>query len=168
MIGGRKLISSSGKLIALYRLAWCGSNKAVSLSLKCHCPGSVADTFQLCHANGCGFASHLCAMCFRYRDCCCNLLGLVGVALNVRFTTNGMCAKNNIHIYVAWTSNNIIDIVIMACDLYCCLLPQCEALHTCRSGSPIATLFAYFNSWDQFPLPFEKLSKLSFMVAFRG
>jgi len=30
--------------------------------------------------------------------------------------------------------------VIMACDLYCCLLPQCEALRTCRSGFPIATL----------------------------
>jgi len=25
----------------------------------------------------------------------------------------------------------------MACDLYCCLLPQCEALRTCRSGFPI-------------------------------
>jgi len=23
-------------------------------------------------------------------------------------------------------------------DLYCCLLPQFEALHTCRSGFPIA------------------------------
>jgi len=26
----------------------------------------------------------------------------------------------------------------MACDFYCCLLPQCEALRTCRSGFPIA------------------------------
>ena len=26
----------------------------------------------------------------------------------------------------------------MACDLCCCLLPQCEALRTCRSGFPIA------------------------------
>jgi len=39
-------------------------------------------------------------------------------------------------IYVARTSNNR---VIMACELYCCLLPQCEALHSCRSGFPIAT-----------------------------
>jgi len=31
------------------------------------------------------------------------------------------------YIYVAQTSNNR---VIMACELYCCLLPQCEALHT--------------------------------------
>jgi len=37
---------------------------------------------------------------------------------------------------VARTSNNR---VIMACELYCCLLPQCEALRTCRSGFPIAT-----------------------------
>ena len=54
----------------------------------------------------------------------------------MRFTTNGRCAKNNTHIYVARTSNNR---VIMACDLYCCLLPRCEALRTCRSGFPIAT-----------------------------
>jgi len=46
-------------------------------------------------------------------------------ALNSRFTTNGMCAKNNTLIYVARTSNNR---VIAACDLYCCLLPQCGAL----------------------------------------
>jgi len=39
-------------------------------------------------------------------------------------------------IYVARTSNNR---VIMACELYCCLLPQCEALRICRSGFPIAT-----------------------------
>jgi len=38
------------------------------------------------------------------KGCCCNLS--VGVALNVRFTMNGMCAKNNTHIYVARTSNN--------------------------------------------------------------
>ena len=34
------------------------------------------------------------------------------------------------HIYVAQTSNNR---GIMACDLYCCLLPQCEALRAFRS-----------------------------------
>jgi len=66
---------------------------------------------------------------------CCNLS--VGVSLNVRFTTNGMCAKNNTHIYVTRTSNNR---VIVARDLYCCLLPQCEALRVCRSGFPIATV----------------------------
>jgi len=37
---------------------------------------------------------------------CCNLS--VDVTLNVRFTTNGMCAKNNTHIlvYALQTSNN--------------------------------------------------------------
>ena len=35
------------------------------------------------------------------------------------------------YIYVAQTSNNR---VIMACELYCCLLPQCEALRICHSG----------------------------------
>ena len=66
---------------------------------------------------------------------CCNLSS--GVALNARFTTNGMCEKNNTHMYVVRTSNNR---VIMACELYCCLLSQCEALRTCRSGFPIATI----------------------------
>ena len=41
------------------------------------------------------------------------------------------------YICVAWTSNNR---VIAACDLYCCLLPRCEALCTCHSGFPIATV----------------------------
>ena len=44
---------------------------------------------------------------FSQYDYCCNLS--VGVALNTRFTTNGMCAKNNtIYIaqYVVRTSNN--------------------------------------------------------------
>jgi len=55
----------------------------------------------------------------------------------VRFTTNRVSAKNNALIYVARTSN---DRAIAAHDLYYCLLPQCEALRTCRSGFPITTL----------------------------
>ena len=57
-------------------------------------------------------------------SCYCKLL--VGVALNARFTTNGMCVKNNANIYVARTSNNR---VIAARDLYCCLLPQWSFAH---------------------------------------
>jgi len=41
------------------------------------------------------------------------------------------------YIYVARTSNNG---VISSGDLYCCLLPRCEALRICRSGFPIATI----------------------------
>ena len=66
---------------------------------------------------------------------CCNLSG--GVALIVWFTTNGMCAKNK-NIY-AWCKQAIIR-EIATHALYCCLLPWCEALRTCRSGFPIATL----------------------------
>ena len=65
----------------------------------------------------------------------CNLSG--GVALIVWFTTNGMCVKNNTIISVARASNSKRD---CEHDLYCCLLPWCEALRTCRSGFPIATL----------------------------
>ena len=49
----------------------------------------------------------------------------------------GCAWRTTPYVYVARTSNNR---VIMACELYCCLLPQCEALRTCRSGFPIATL----------------------------
>ena len=46
------------------------------------------------------------------------------------------CALRTKDIYVARTRNNR---VISSGDLYCCLLPRCEALRTCRSGFPIAT-----------------------------
>jgi len=47
------------KLIQLHCFAWCGSNKAVSLSLKRHYTGSVASTFQVCYADGFRLTSHL-------------------------------------------------------------------------------------------------------------
>ena len=65
---------------------------------------------------------------------CCNLS--IGVVSNLQFTTNRMCMKNNTHIYVAQTRNNR---EIAVHDLYCYLLPQCEALCTWRSGFLIAT-----------------------------
>jgi len=48
----------------------------------------------------------------------------------------GCTWRTTSNMYVAWTSNNRM---IMACELYCCLLPQCEALRICRSGFLIAT-----------------------------
>jgi len=81
-----------------------------------------------------------CAATFTYKlgsVYCCNLSG--GVALIVWFTTNGMCVKNNCIIYVARARNSKRD---CEHDLYCCLLPRCEALCTCRSGFPIATPFS--------------------------
>jgi len=80
----------------------------------------------------------------------CNLSG--GVALIVWFTTNGMCAKNK-NMY-AWSKQGIIR-EIATHDLYCCLLPRCEALPTCRSGFPITTstfvikLWNFVQSWTQ-------------------
>ena len=47
-----------------------------------------------------------------------------------------MCVKNKTIIYEARASNSKRD---CEHDLYCCLLPRCEALRTCRSGFPIAT-----------------------------
>jgi len=48
-----------------------------------------------------------------------------------------MCAKNK-NIY-AWRKQAIAREIVTP-DFYCCLLPQCEALHTCRSGFPITTI----------------------------
>jgi len=36
--------------------------------------------------------------------------------------------------------------VIMACELCCCLLPECEALRICRSGFPIATIVLTYDN----------------------
>ena len=52
------------------------------------------------------------------RGCCCNLSA--GVALNARFTTNGMCSKNNTPIHSRWREHPIIEwsrrvISIIAC-----------------------------------------------------
>ena len=66
---------------------------------------------------------------------CCNLSG--GVALIVWFTTNEMCVKNK-NMYT-WSEQAIIR-EIATNDLYCCLLPRCEALRTCHSGFPIASV----------------------------
>jgi len=108
---------------------------------------------------------------------CCNLSS--GVALIVWFTTNGMCAKNkNICMWreqaiIEWSRwsdlgewplimlVNLVNSwlclltamtrVISSGDLYCCLLPWCEALRACRFGFPIATIvlmkFSYLNYW---------------------
>jgi len=54
--------------------------------------------------------------------------------------------QHHTYVYVARTSSNR---VIMACELYCCLLPQCEALRICRSGFPIATLSHLICAWKR-------------------
>jgi len=66
---------------------------------------------------------------------CCSLS--LSVVVNVRFTTNGMCMKNNSH--VTWTSRNKMN---TTWDFYC-LLPQCEALRTCCSAFSITTTMVW-------------------------
>jgi len=60
------------------------------------------------------------------------------------------------HMYVARTSNNR---VITACDLYFCLLPECEALRTCPSGFPITPFCILTLSYS-----FEKITCLADFV----
>jgi len=67
---------------------------------------------------------------------CCSLS--VSVVVNMRFTTNGMCGKKNTH--VSRTSGNK---TITTWDLYCCLVPQCEALCTCCSAFRITTKWCF-------------------------
>jgi len=72
--------------------------------------------------------------------CCKSGNHSVSVVLNVRFVTNGLYVKINTHIYASQTSRNRMS---TTWDLYCCLLPQCEALHTCRLGFPITTKWCF-------------------------
>jgi len=66
---------------------------------------------------------------------CCKFCSFsVDVVVNMRFTANGMCVKNKTH--VAQTSRNKMS---TTWNLYCCLVPQCEALRTCCSAFPITT-----------------------------
>ena len=66
----------------------------------------------------------------------CNLSN--SVVVNVWFTTKGMCMKNNAH--VGRASRNDMS---TTWDLYCCLVPQCEALRTCCSTFPITTKWCF-------------------------
>jgi len=79
------------------------------------------------------------------------------------------------------TSNNACEhgeqLIVLAnsddeSDLYCCLLPRCEALRTCSSGFPIATrlsasLEGLNNSLPQSAgeaWPLAKMVKVTFRV----
>jgi len=113
-----------------------------SLDSKAFCLPQAVFAAQQLHASILG---KVYVFGFPYRRWC-NLL--VGAVLNVRFTTNGMCAKNNTHRFVAPRGNIR---VISSGDLYCSLLPQCEALLLCRSGSLTPTVL----SQRKFPNPFQ-------------
>jgi len=65
------------------------------------------------------------------------------------------------HMYVARTSNNR---VIMACELYGCLLPRCKASRTCRSGFPIASAARYRTILVNLIIIFLKLKEANFVA----
>ena len=66
---------------------------------------------------------------------CCNLP--VCVAFSVQFTTSGMCARNNTHIYVARTnSNRVISFVI---SIFAC----CHSVKLCALAARIYRLQHY-------------------------
>ena len=98
------------------------------------------------------------------RGCCCSLS--VECAIHHK---QDVCGEQHLYIYMVRTSNKRVipmewtwwvtsnnacepskQLVVLAngddeSDLYCCLLPQCEALRTCRSGFTIATLVYEFD-----------------------
>jgi len=83
---------------------------------------------------------------------CCSLS--ISVVVNLRFTTNGMCMKNNTH--VARTRRNKIS---KTWDLYCCLVPQCEALRTCCSAFLITTKWCFDQDVKVMPgISFTKIT----------
>jgi len=67
---------------------------------------------------------------------CCSLS--VSIVLNARFITNGICVMNSTH--VERTCRNKMS---TTWDLYCCLVPQCEASRTCCSAFPITTKWCF-------------------------
>jgi len=79
---------------------------------QCEAMRTCSSTFPITSKWCCGHDVKV-VLVVKRRGCCCNLS--VGVVLNVWFTKNGMCAKNNTHIYVAETSNRR---VIVACNLW--------------------------------------------------
>jgi len=80
--------------------------------------GAVTRMWQSCQVQPSQKDCVIGVVRWKRKGCCCNLS--VGIALNVRFAMNRMCAKNSTHIYVTWTSNYRL---ILSVDLYCCLLP---------------------------------------------
>jgi len=121
---------------------------AVPRSFQSQQSGALTRMWRWCQVQPSQKESAIGVVHCKKEGCYCNLS--VGLALKVRFTTNGMCARRSTQIYVARTSNNR---VISSGDLYCCLLPQCEALRTCHSSFLIATQEKYFlvfrlaNTW---------------------
>ena len=80
--------------------------------------GSVSRMWRSCHVK---LSQNECAMGavhWKRRGCCCNLTG--SVPLNVRFTMNRMCVKNNT--VWMWCKQAIIE-WLRQCGLSCCVLP---------------------------------------------
>ena len=75
---------------------------------------------------------------------CCN--NSAGVAVKCVVHHERDVREEQHHIYVARTSNNR---VISSGGLYCCLLPQREALRIFCSGFPIAISATYFGLSDR-------------------
>jgi len=75
--------------------------------------------------------------------------------------------KEQKYMYVARTKNNRVNSLG---DLYCCLLPRCEALRTCRSEFPIATLWlnsrVFWIFWIRTPAASDRIwSEVFFAIA---
>jgi len=72
------------------------------------------------------------------------------------------------YVYISQTSNNR---VISSGELYCCLLPQCEALRTCRSRFPDCNkmvLWPGCGGCARFSLHTKNVWSLRFVVKRRG
>jgi len=114
------------------REALCTCRSGFPIATKRCCDQDVK--VVLCEA----FTKRMCDRCGsleKRRGCCYN--HSAGVVLKCAVHHERNVREEKHPFYTARTSSNR---VIVACDLYCCLLPQCEALHTCRSGFPIAAV----------------------------
>ena len=111
-----------------------------SLTLATALPLGISDRNKMVLWQGCGgcteFSLHtknVRSVWFvvKRRGCCCKPLRWCCVDCMIHHERDVRYEQK--YIYVARTSNNRV--------IYCCLLPRCEALRTCRSGFPIATVY---------------------------
>ena len=107
--------------------------------------GAVARMWRLCHVKPSQYECAIGVVRCQKEGCCCN--HSTGVALKCTVHHEPNVCKEQYHIYVAWTSSNR---VISSGELYCCLLPQCEALRICCSDFLIATISDWIQAANRF------------------
>ena len=109
--------------------------------------GAVNRMWRLCQVQTSQKEHAISAVCCKKEGMLLQPLSWHCAECTVHHQWNVRCAKNNTHIYVVQISNNRM---IAVDELCCCLLPQCEALHTCRSAQAFRSQHHHQYTWKPF------------------